>query len=908
MGQGYVTTKQEIMEYIAEETRRCDLVHFEPLVTASVCDALKVSRNLASQYLNEGFKDGLLIKISTRPVYFLDKKTVLSGYGLEQIEEEFGDLAEFTAYIQSHRKIRKNFEKAIGCNLSLKPAADSCRMAVDYPPYGLSLHIEGVPGSGKSLFAQLSYLYAKDMKLVPENARFHKIDCAAYRVKEWDSERIRRDIAKRLSDAAEGDFLFLRSFDELSDEVQMWLLHQIEGDDLQGRETKVRWILSTTGQMGKCLQYLRKVISVHTILPELDSRPAIEKELLILHFLQREEKRLGRRILISEQSYQILVQHHFSGNVGELEHCIKEVCAKAFSIQKEQEMLSITFLMLPKELIRGVKLAFQRQVGEERLLSLKEIRRSSDFYREERLCSQILERMERYLKSQCGYPEFLEEAAELLDDYNEYILFRRSVENDKIRIVEQMMMKIFEYIRDVYSVDIPNSFIHVFSRWTYYGELFHEEMCDWQKEHEGQMSRLCEILQKESRNETLIAKEILELVRQNLEVSLSEIELVMLTVLLSSIKSAHEALPIQAFILCHGYATASSIADVCNKLMKKRVFHAMDMPYDMSVTEIGKRLRSILYYNENRDVLLLVDLGSLENIEEVIGEVPNVNFGIINNVSTNLALEIGFSILARRNIGEILAQAAANVKTSYRLMERSSKEDVLLFVSESGSDVAARVSELFLDSIPKTLELVIRCYDYEAFTELYRNGELEKYNVLFAATTVPIFHEDFPIIPIEDIITFNGFARLRECFNGYLSSEEFEVFRRNLLNSFSLQNVVEALTILNAGKVLAQVDSMLTRLQRLMKKKFSEKTIVGLNIHISCLIERLVKKEEITTHLNLEGFIQEQEEFIEMVQDSFSEIARQYNIQLVMSEIAYIYDYIQFDGKREPVRDAGDEF
>ena len=258
--------------------------------------------------------------------------------------------------------------------------------------------------------------------------------------------------------------------------------------------------------------------------------------------------------------------------------------------------------------------------------------------------------------------------------------------------------------------------------------------------------------------------------------------------------------------------------------MKKHIFHAIDMPYDMSVVEVGKQLRNILYYSENRDVLMLVDLGSLENIEEVIGDVSDINFGIINNVSTNLALEIGFAINRGAPLAEILEDARENVKTSYKLIERAHREDVLIFISESGSDVAARVGELFLDSLPKNLELTVKCYDYDTFTELDRAGELDKYNVLFAATTaVPIQSERFPMIPLEEIITFNSFQRLRECFNGYLSPEEFEQFRKNLLNVFSLQNVVEALTILNAGKVLSQVDAMLDELQTLMKRKFLEK-------------------------------------------------------------------------------------
>lgn len=903
MGQGYTGTKKEILEYIAQETEKADFTHFDRFVTTAVCENLNVSRNLASQYLNEGFKEGMLIKISTRPVYFFDKKTVLSRYNLESIFEEFGDLEEFCEYIKTHRRNKRNFEKAAGCNLSLKAAVDKCRMAVDYPPNGLPLYIEGRRGTGKSFFAWLSYCYAVDMKIVSEKAEFRKTDCSVYQLREWDTERIKDDINKKLKQSVSGDFLVFENFDRLSEEAQIYLLQLADESQTKGEKNGGggygRFILTASEEKEESRFYLHKLISVRVSLPELSERSMIEKEMLIVLFLEREEKRLKRKLRLSEQSYRILLRHPFQKNVGELEECITSMCARAFSVQKESDTIDIKLMMLPREILRGVKPELSRGTLKEKFLGIDEIRDSSDFYREERLGSQIIDKFSLYLANQTDYADFLGECNRLLDEYGEYILFRRAVENEKIRLVEQVLLHIFEYIRDVYHIDVPNSFVPVFSRLTYYSGILRELMQDWNRIHSEEMKQLCEVLQRESKSETLVAREILDLIRQNLEISLSDIEFVVLTILLENIKSAHDALPVQASIICHGYATASSIADVCNKVLKKHVFNAIDMPYDMSVTEIGKQLRSILQYSENRDVLLLVDLGSLENIEYLIGDVSNINFGIINNVSTNLALEIGSSILNGDDIRTILEQASENVKTSYRFMERSGKEDILIFVSESGGDVAARVGELFLNSLPRTLDLAVKCCDYDTFTDLCKTGELDRYNVLFAAATMPVQNENFPVIPIEDIITFNSFSKMRECFNGYLTSDEFEMFRKNLLNVFSLQNVVEALTILNADKVLTQVDAMLDELQILMKRKFMEKTIVGLNIHICCLIERLVKKEEISTHLALDRFEEEHEDFVKMVRKSFSQIEKQYNIELVLSEIAYIYDYIQFEGKKD---------
>ncbi|WP_219119473.1 hypothetical protein, partial [Klebsiella pneumoniae] len=43
----------------------------------------------------------------------------------------------------------------------------------------------------------------------------------------------------------------------------------------------------------------------------------------------------------------------------------------------------------------------------------------------------------------------------------------------------------------------------------------------------------------------------------------------------------------QAIILAHGYATASSIANVANRLLKSQLFESFDMPLDVTPEAIA---------------------------------------------------------------------------------------------------------------------------------------------------------------------------------------------------------------------------------------------------------------------------------------------------------------------------------
>lgn len=239
------------------------------------------------------------------------------------------------------------------------------------------------------------------------------------------------------------------------------------------------------------------------------------------------------------------------------------------------------------------------------------------------------------------------------------------------------------------------------------------------------MADLTEAVRRDAPYSFAVASDLLLMVQNTTDVHFSSIGILMISAFVEVLHRPGNKLPVQAFIICHGYATASSIADVCNKMLHKYLFNAIDMPYDVPVSEIVSQVKKILYFNENRDVLILVDLGSLENITELLDDLPNVNLGIINNVSTAMALSVGSHILDGMPLAEVLENAKNASQIRYKILEKASKEDVILFVSESGSNVAAKVSELFMHSLNHLNTKVnarFLCYDVQTYEQLRQNG------------------------------------------------------------------------------------------------------------------------------------------------------------------------------------------
>ena len=96
---------------------------------------------------------------------------------------------------------------------------------------------------------------------------------------------------------------------------------------------------------------------------------------------------------------------------------------------------------------------------------------------------------------------------------------------------------------------------------------------------------------------------------------------------------------------------------------------------------------------------------------------------------------------------------------------------------------------------------------------------------------------------MEDVIGFNHMERVFSILEQFLSSEELIVFKENLVREFSLQNVIQNLTILDAEVLIGMVNDGIEKLQKKMGKNFSDRIRISLNVHICCLVERLIRKE-----------------------------------------------------------------
>ena len=134
-------TKRELLDHLDKATREMALSSVQDFSTARIAADINVSRNLASQYLNELVREGLAVKVNSHPVLYFHKR------GLERyLQAKLGE-AEYpsmTALLGSVDMMpQHDFEKAIGSTLSLSSCIAQLKSAVEYPPVGLPVLLVG---------------------------------------------------------------------------------------------------------------------------------------------------------------------------------------------------------------------------------------------------------------------------------------------------------------------------------------------------------------------------------------------------------------------------------------------------------------------------------------------------------------------------------------------------------------------------------------------------------------------------------------------------------------------------------------------------------------------------------------------------------------------------------------------
>lgn len=888
-----------------------DVMTKKGVTTEEISEELNISRTIVSHLLNELYTEGKVIKINTRPVYFIDKEVYESNSILQKHMADKGTLIL--------KDMNDPFNKLIGSHGSLKEQVKMCKSAATYPPDGLPILLIGNTGIGKSFMAQLIYEYAKTNELINKDAPYIIFNCAEYANNpELLSANLfgfvkgaftgaDKDKAGLLEEA-NGGYLFLDEVHRLTPEGQEKLFLFLDkgifrrlGETNNWRSSKVRFIFATTEDPEICLvnSFLRRIPLVVN-LPALSKRPIHEKLQMIYYFYQNEAKNIGIDILVSKQVIDTLLKADISGNIGKLINAIKYSCARAYdvSIIGSSKILRIHLHDLSNDIKAKVDFTLNGSILSSMFVSKND---QKDFVSDEisenvqihNETEKLLKLVQDYKSREVSIQDFIKAINIILNKILDNIIFK-NIESYSSTVfyntVKKVIQNVLIIMENQYGIKYYGNAAIVF---TYLIYIIQNDIVENLKviyAVEDSIKTIKSIFPKE----LLIAEKMVKLIEINLDIKINSLILVYFSLYIKTFNNDKNKNNITAIIISHGYSTASSISSVANRLLNQFVFEAFDMPIEMSTQEI---MHKVCDYLKNIDtslgIILLVDMGSLEEIYKLIVNYVNGDIGIVNNITTQLALEVGNRIKLGDQLEKIISESVLKNNNMYKFIKYDKdKKDAIVVTCMTGIGMAVKIRDLLAECLVNN-DIEIIAYDYNKLKGNGIKDEIFKnYNVkLIIGTSSPDIM-DILFLSLEDLILGKGYSILEKALINITEEKNVKEINQAIVKLFSFQNVIKNITILNPDKIIDQVEIIINELEMNLAVSFTNDLKISLYIHICCLMERLVMKEPIMTYKGLDEFKQCHEQFIKFVLKSFSVIADVYKVEIPVSEIGYIYDII----------------
>lgn len=871
----------------------------------AIADSLRQKRSIISHHLNNLHREQRVVKVNSRPVLFLPVEALRRHHRLAVRQGDYASIQALCAERQD------SLELLIGAQGSLQESLRQCKAAISYPGAGLPLLLRGPTGTGKSFLARQLWQYAIEQGILPPEAPFTVFNCAEYAnnpelltSKLFGHAKGAFTGADRaisgLIETSNGGVLFIDEVHRLPPEGQEKLFHFMDngtwrrlGESSAERNATVRLIFASTEDLEKhfLATFIRRIPVIVKILP-IAERGQYERLAFIHHFFRREAQRLHHDLSLDSEIISQLMQETLEGNVGGLENLIRNICASAWTFgQRDDGVLKVKAGQLPDRLLMEVP--FTVPLAAERVM----------IYREAGVFPLVSGQHQEYLRLMeniCGLCEELTQeniTARTFDKlvYQNLTLYLDALMNKESPRVRQD--KRLRFIEDVgkaiaahYDLELNAEFAYLTGRYLTSLPLTPVEappsvrhvMLRWLEEAPGLAQR--------------VAQKLLDVVNNKYDLLIDTLDRLVVAAIVSNAIDATSGGKVKALIIAHGYSTASSIAGVANRLIGEKIYHAMDMPMEVAFSDVSRAIVDYLQHTDTRaGVMVLIDMGYTKEIAEALLSVIHGPLVVVDNVTTRLALNVASEIALQKNIEQIAEEIVPLNQSRWDVFWPAQKKArALLVTCITGIGTAFKFKNLMEKSQLTDFDINIIACEYTRLKNSRMAAPLlNQYDVIAVVGTIDPQLAGTPWVGIEELLGEQGFAHLSQLLSGYLNDKQIALINKNMVREFSLHNVVNSLTILNASKTMGHIETIIAEWQNTLGFSFNNNLIISLYVHLSCMIERLVMRNEITHYKNLTEFNEQHGDFIAMVNHSFQRLKILYSVALPVAEIGYIHDIFE---------------
>ncbi|MDH2887932.1 MULTISPECIES: sigma 54-interacting transcriptional regulator [Bacillus cereus group] len=871
-------------------------------VTASdLATLLQLDRANVSSDLNKLVKDGRLCKTNTRPVRF------------------YIELNHLLETPSTGSTALDNFAKE---NTSLKIAIEKAKAAVLYPPNGMHTLLLGETGVGKSMFASLMHEYAIEVNQLQKDAPFIIFNCADYAnnpqlllgqlfgIKKGAYTGANEQ--KGLIEKAHEGILFLDEVHRLPPEGQEMLFTFIDrgvyrrlGETENERKAKVLIIAATTEEPNSfLLKTFTRRIPMTITLPPLRERTYEERFTLLQLFFTNEAIRLRKNIHVSPNAMRALVFYQCPNNIGQLKADVQIACAKAYSdfVTKKRESVRVSSTDLPWYIKEGLfierKSRHLYQVPNETFLFTSDKGWSKHELDNQR--TSIYEYIDhKYEELQAQGIEEAELELLIENDIQSFFVqyfhqMSKTTNHENVfKIVDHCIVSVCEKIASLVEKHLSKTFDEkVFLALNLHVQTTLQRIRSGKQIHHPQLNQI----RTKYKEAFSVAMKCLQVLEDELQITMPIDEAGFLTMFFVVDPLPASQAEVKVLILAHGNGIATEMANVANELLGMHEVTGIDMPLQESPKSFLERVKVYMRTLEHiNGLLLLVDMGSLAYIGDILETEFQIPVRVLSMTSTPHVLEaarkaqLGYSL-------DALYETVKNLTPFYLHVHEEKKKplspmkSVILTACLTGEGSALAIQKMlenYLRFDKNLIEIIpISIVHQKDLTKMLENIKKER-NIICIVTN---FDVQVPCLTyhFQDIVNYKAIQPIQEL----ITYEETYAKMADILGQQMQRD--------DGALMIKTIRYALNTIQELTSLQLNPDSLMGVILHMSCMIDRLQKGESLLPYPDRETRRQDQYWMYMKVKKALQPIENTFTVNIPDDEVFYVMDFFI---KNQPEKD-----
>lgn len=873
-----------------------------------IASKLKLDRANVSSDLNKLVKEGLLEKTNSRPVMF---KLIVKN-----LEAYSNDTKKPFQKKELNGKPEYKYSQFYEENISLRPAIEKARSAILYPPNGMHTLILGETGVGKSEFAKRMHLFALESSRLPKDAPFIIFNCADYAnnpqlllgqlfgVKKGAFTGASEQ--KGLIEKANNGILFLDEIHRLTPEGQEMLFTFIDyglyrrlGETENERTSKVLIISATTEDPESTLlsTFTRRIPMVIK-LPALRERTYEERFSLIKRFFTEESLRLGKEIVVSANTIRSFLFYPCQNNIGQLKADIQLACAKAYAdyISNQNDKIRIYSTDLNWYVKEG--LFIEKKVKH----SITLLNEHFEFSPTKGVISnsQLDETDSIYDRIDIKYEELKQrgvaqdELSLLMEnDIESYFTHYLSSINRKLsskdniqKIIQPEIVSLSEEILKLAESKLSKSFNEkILVALSLHIQTLLQRIQSDKKIYHPNITQI----RDQFKSEFSIAIECVKMIEDfsTISIPFDEVAFITMFFVYGNDSFIDHNSNVKVIVLAHGNGIAREMANVTNELLENEEVIGIDMPLSEPPQEFLKRIKDYIKQLGNLNgILLCIDMGSLAYIGDIIESELSIPVRVIQMVSTAHVIEASRKATLGYSLDE-LYQDVRNL-TSFFINSHSNKKkptefsrSVILTACLTGQGSAVAIKNILANNLVYDKEMIeivpISLLNKSELQKMLHDISKER-NIVCIVSNFDI-DVQYNTFHLQDVISMKASKRIQEL----ITYEETYLKMGETLQ--------ETIALKDAKNVINVIRRALKDIQIQTGTFFKNEDLMGIVLHMSCMINRIQNAEPLTPFKNKEEKINSNYMLYLKMKKILQQIEEACDIVIPDDEICYLLEY-----------------